>query len=583
MSDPSRENPPTDAHASSLVTHDEPVPRGRRAPRPLWTLVPRAAGYGVVFFVIWMVLTIMFPNVFTRSSERAVVNNEVTLVTSPVEGVVTEQHVTAGKPFDANQPLATVQNPNVDRALLIDLTGKKLDNQQREDAARAELAGDESQLASTEHDLQRYQSVAQKEHAATIRALEARLAVARAQVDQQEDIVNRNQAMQWAGAVSEAYTSASRYQLSILSNAKAAAAAELEHAVANGDASRSKGYASATDGPAASLPQRGRRLGADIAQRKAEIAQFDAYGQSVDKLIAAEQQRLDRLSRIEIRSGEPGVVEDVLAPPGTRVAAGATLIRASNCARSRVVAVFPRSLSDDLLPGTHLNVRMDGVPAVLPASIAEVLPRASEGEQARYFVPFPPIEKNEIYVIAKLDEPLAPLSRRASARPDARCAMGRWARVSLDRGWLASNVSGLANVDPNWTAGARSALAKIASAMPADKRATLDRLAVFAPSFHVDRAFSEKVDALHEAVDGRRIVSFAYCDRLGAQTTRHVWPLGLVYWGGRWTIGAWCELRGDFRTFDIARMSEVAVHGPFPDQEGKRLADYLRKANAPVR
>lgn len=379
MSDPSRENPPTDAHASSLVTHDEPVPRGRRAPRPLWTLVPRAAGYGVVFFVIWMVLTIMFPNVFTRSSERAVVNNEVTLVTSPVEGVVTEQHVTAGKPFDANQPLATVQNPNVDRALLIDLTGKKLDNQQREDAARAELAGDESQLASTEHDLQRYQSVAQKEHAATIRALEARLAVARAQVDQQEDIVNRNQAMQWAGAVSEAYTSASRYQLSILSNAKAAAAAELEHAVANGDASRSKVYASATDGPAASLSQRGRLLGADIAQRKAEIAQFDAYGQSVDKLIAAEQQRLDRLSRIEIRSGEPGVVEDVLAPPGTRVAAGATLIRASNCARSRVVAVFPRSLSDDLLPGTHLNVRMDGVPAVLPASIAEVLPRASEG------------------------------------------------------------------------------------------------------------------------------------------------------------------------------------------------------------
>ncbi|KST70797.1 HlyD family secretion protein [Burkholderia humptydooensis] len=457
MSDQPRENRPTEARASSLVTHDEPVTRSRRTLRPFWTLAPRAAGYGVVFFVIWMVLTIMFPNVFTRSSERAVVNNEVTLVTSPVEGVVTEQHVAAGKPFDANQPLMTVQNPNIDRALLIDLTGKKLDNQQREDAARAELAGDESQLASTQHDLLRYQSVAQKEHAANIRALEARLAVARAQVDQQEDVVNRNQAMQWAGAVSEAYTSASRYQLSILSNAKAAAAAELEHAIANGDASRSKVYASATDGPAASLSQRGRLLGADIVQRRAEITQFDAYAQSVDKLIAAEQQRLDRLSHIEIRSGEPGVVEDVLAPPGSRVAAGATLIRASNCARSRVVAVFPRSLSDDLLPGTHLNVRMDGVPSVLPASIAEVLPRASEGEQARYFVPFPPIEKNEIYVIAKLDEPLSSLPRRASADPGERCAMGRWARVSLDRGWLASNVSGLAHVDPNWAAGWHSA------------------------------------------------------------------------------------------------------------------------------
>jgi predicted DNA-binding transcriptional regulator YafY len=129
--------------------------------------------------------------------------------------------------------------------------------------------------------------------------------------------------------------------------------------------------------------------------------------------------------------------------------------------------------------------------------------------------------------------------------------------------------------------GARSALAKIASAMPADKRAALDRLAVFAPSFHIDRAFSEKVDAIHEAVDRRRVVSFPYRDRLGAQTERRVWPLGLVYWGGRWTICAWCELRGAFRNFDVARMGDVSVHEPYPDEPGRRLADFLRAADAP--
>jgi predicted DNA-binding transcriptional regulator YafY len=129
--------------------------------------------------------------------------------------------------------------------------------------------------------------------------------------------------------------------------------------------------------------------------------------------------------------------------------------------------------------------------------------------------------------------------------------------------------------------GARSALAKVASAMPADKRATLERLAVFAPSFHLDRGFSEKVDTLHRAVDTHRVVSFAYRDRQGAQTERRIWPLSLVYWGGLWTVGAWCELRSDFRNFDIAQMTNVEQQEPFPDMAGRRLADYLRRVEAP--
>ncbi|MCX4160383.1 MULTISPECIES: YafY family protein [Paraburkholderia] len=133
----------------------------------------------------------------------------------------------------------------------------------------------------------------------------------------------------------------------------------------------------------------------------------------------------------------------------------------------------------------------------------------------------------------------------------------------------------------SFAGGARSALAKIASAMPADKRAALERLAVFAPSFHVEQEFFVKVDALHRAVDSRHVVSFPYRDRLGAHTERRVWPLGLIYLGGRWMVGAWCELREDFRNFDIARMGGVALLETFPDMSGRRLADYLRHINAP--
>lgn len=130
-------------------------------------------------------------------------------------------------------------------------------------------------------------------------------------------------------------------------------------------------------------------------------------------------------------------------------------------------------------------------------------------------------------------------------------------------------------------AGARSALAKVASAMPADKRATLERLAVFAPSFHIDKQFSENVDALHRAVDTHHVVRFSYRDKQNAQTERRIWPLSLVYWGGQWTVGAWCELRADFRNFDISRMTDVTLNEPFPDMAGRRLADYLRRVEAP--
>jgi predicted DNA-binding transcriptional regulator YafY len=124
--------------------------------------------------------------------------------------------------------------------------------------------------------------------------------------------------------------------------------------------------------------------------------------------------------------------------------------------------------------------------------------------------------------------------------------------------------------------GARGALAKIAAAMSADKRATLEKLPFFVPSFHLDSANLARVDALHRAIDARRVVSFAYCDRIGAQSERRVWPLALAYWGARFTVGAWCELRGDFRHFSVANIDNLQLHEPFPDVEGRRLADFLR-------
>ena len=134
-----------------------------------------------------------------------------------------------------------------------------------------------------------------------------------------------------------------------------------------------------------------------------------------------------------------------------------------------------------------------------------------------------------------------------------------------------------------FASGARGALAKIASAMPADKRAALERLAVFAPSFHITGDFSTQLDALHRAIDTRHVVGFGYTDASGAASERRVWPLALADWGARWTLGAWCELRGDFRNFSLEKMHNLQMLEPYPDQEGKRLADLMRHVNAKPR
>jgi len=414
-----------------------PTPSARRevSRRPsLLYVVPRLTSYALVLLGIWLILTVMFPTFFTRSTDRAVINSPVNLITTPIEGIVTGQSIAVGGKFSTGQSLMTLKNPNLDRSLLMELMSKLLDSQQRYDTLKSRLEGDQTLLAQTEADIKRYQTTSARDHASQIRGIQARLAAANQQVAMQEDVVNRNQDMQWVGAVSEAYTSASRTQLAAATGVRNAIRAELDAAVGNSQAARSKVYTTNSDSMVSTLVQKQSQLHTEITQLQAEMKQQKEYGESVNKLASVEQDRLERLSNYDVKAYSSGVVQDVLAPPGMRVAAGATLIRTTNCNDSRVVAVFPRSLSNKLLPGTKVSVSVDGASAPLPGSVSEILPRAPEGDQARYFVPFPPIEKNEIYLIAKLDKPV-PKMPGATAAPSDTCALGHWARVSLDPWW----------------------------------------------------------------------------------------------------------------------------------------------------
>lgn len=126
-------------------------------------------------------------------------------------------------------------------------------------------------------------------------------------------------------------------------------------------------------------------------------------------------------------------------------------------------------------------------------------------------------------------------------------------------------------------AGAASALAKIAAVLPPDLSARLAATPMFAPSTDAAAAIRARLDMLDAALKTRRIVVIVYRKETGEESERRVRPLGLFFWGGKWTLGAWCELRADFRTFRLDRISDGrATTETFSPEPDKSLSRFLR-------
>jgi len=411
--------------------------------------IARLAGFGVVIFIAWTLLSMVMPPMFFRSSQRAVVDVPTTLVTTPIEGTVASQRLHIGDRFHAGDALVDIQNQNVDRSTLVELTSKKMELAQQYDSVSTQLDASRIRLATTDQQMTQYQAATQKMNDANVSGIRSKLAIANTQIDAQQDIVNRDSTLAAAGAISGSVSDTSKYQLSELQNAKAAIQAELQAAETDSQASKNKVFFDDKDNGVSTLAHEREDLHNTVDQLTAQASALQQSQSTIDQLIAKEHDRVDRMSNFEIKAYGDGVVKDVLAPPGTQVSAGSTLIRAVDCSRAQVVAVFPRSLSDSLLPGTRLKVRVDGVDHPISASVTGLLPRASDGDQARYFVPFPSIESNEIYALATFDKPLDANAQSGAVQSGSvqgnnasgdgtqggSCKLGQWVHVSIDRPW----------------------------------------------------------------------------------------------------------------------------------------------------
>lgn len=130
--------------------------------------------------------------------------------------------------------------------------------------------------------------------------------------------------------------------------------------------------------------------------------------------------------------------------------------------------------------------------------------------------------------------------------------------------------------DPALAVAARSVLEKVETMLPEPLREVLLRTALFAPTGDWARQAAHGLEMLRTAIGERRKISFTYTRDDGEETTRVVRPLGLYFWGAKWTLGGWCELRQGYRTFRPDRMNGLRIlEESFDETDGITLEAFL--------
>ncbi len=130
---------------------------------------------------------------------------------------------------------------------------------------------------------------------------------------------------------------------------------------------------------------------------------------------------------------------------------------------------------------------------------------------------------------------------------------------------------------PQLALAARAALLKIHAVLPEPLRQRTRRTRIYAPELADRIEATDVLDRLRAAIEAHRVLRVDYRDKDGHTSQREVEPLCLSFWGDTWTLGAWCRLRADFRSFRADRLAHFADTGElFAERPGRDLAGYLR-------
>lgn len=155
--------------------------------------------------------------------------------------------------------------------------------------------------------------------------------------------------------------------------------------------------------------------------------------------------------------------------------------------------------------------------------------------------------------------------------------------LMFNPGEIDAIVLGLAMVmergDAQLARGAEDALAKVQTVVPPEILHHIRIAKLLVPHPLEDGvSFGEHVPLIRAAIRESRKLRIDYQDAKGSSTTRTIWPLGLYLFSHVTMIGAWCEVRGDYRAFRTERVKGCRpMDERFNGRNGTMMAEFVAR------
>ncbi|MEQ1768534.1 MAG: YafY family protein [Devosia sp.] len=139
---------------------------------------------------------------------------------------------------------------------------------------------------------------------------------------------------------------------------------------------------------------------------------------------------------------------------------------------------------------------------------------------------------------------------------------------------LGSRWVAVQHEDKRLSTAAGNALSKIAAVLPSDLRREVESGSLMVIPRYNRAPISIDVALLREAIRKEMKLRIAYRDEKETETERIIWPFLIGFYEQTRVVGAWCELRQDYRHFRVDRIGSAAATG---ERSPRRRAVMLKE------
>lgn len=383
----------------------------------------RVFSYSVAGVLGLLMISSTLKPILGDSSERALIDAPLHLVTAPIKGVVEDVSVAPGDTITVGTALAIVRNGALDKSKLIELDVKISDLENDVTSQRRAIAGGEAEQRAIEQEIENQRAALIAQYANDVAMATAGVAKAEAEQAVVQTALDREERLREKGLLSAAKTGKAE-SVEAAASEWARASSELEAARDRLEAARNGIYMGDAAGPVNGLVAelRARRRANDALV--IDLAGMNDKVADLKRTREEEAERVARLSNQAVLSPIDGTVIGVGSSNGTTVSDGDAIATAVDCKKAFVVAIFSERKADDLHPGAAVTVQAEGWDEPVSGRVRQLVPRTTSIDDAGLAVPLPPTERRELYAYVDFV--------RAGVAPEhGLCEVGKWVSVSL--------------------------------------------------------------------------------------------------------------------------------------------------------